>query len=131
MIRKHKEHVWNTALSSHTALFIDPLLEKTKIRKPLTPVPVNVISIHVNKPKLKMKIGQAESITFSIIPVNATNKKVHWVVSNPDVVHLEIENGKAAVKGKRAGRTIIVVTTEDGKYRDLCEITVHNFLNGR
>jgi uncharacterized protein YjdB len=131
MIRKHKEHAWNPALSSHSALFVDPLLEKTIARNPVAPIKVDVIGVHMNKSKLKLKLGQTEELAVSIIPENATNQNVNWVISNPDVVKMDVQNRTATVKGNRVGRTIIVVSTEDGKYRDLCEVTVHNFLNGR
>ncbi|MFD3447369.1 Ig domain-containing protein [Microbacteriaceae bacterium 4G12] len=94
----------------------------------LYPTFIPVISVHINKPKLKLKVGQAAELSASVLPVNATNQVVNWVNHNPDVADIELSNGKVIVKGKQSGHAIIIVITEDGKFRDLCTVHVYNYL---
>jgi len=94
----------------------------------LAPKPVNVVGIHVNKSKLKLKVGQQETLHATVLPHNAANQSVEWTSNKPEIAEV-IQDGKAAiVKGRQPGRAILMVTTDEGKFRDICIVTVQDYL---
>jgi uncharacterized protein YjdB len=89
---------------------------------------MNVIGVHLNKAKLKLKTGQAETLVADVLPVHATKQALTWHITNPAVAELEVHHNKAVIKGKQAGRAIVIASTEDNSFRDLCIVTVHDYL---
>lgn len=73
------------------------------------------------KRKINLDVWQSIQLIATVLPENATNKKVVWSSSN---------NGKATVSQDgwvttfRAGPVFITVTTEDGGYTDTCELLI-------
>ena len=67
-----------------------------------------------------LPIGGQLQLTVTIIPENASNTNVSWASSNEEI--LTVENG--VVRGVGEGTAEIVVTTEDGEFSAVCEVTV-------
>ena len=65
--------------------------------------------------------GNTMQLTPTFTPANATNKKVTWTSSKPEVATIAAD-GK--VTGVAEGETTITVTTEDGSKTATCKVTV-------
>ena len=75
-------------------------------------IEINVDSINLNKEKLELSIGEIEELIVTVLPKDATNKKVTWSTSNEKVATVD-DNGKVTAKGE--GETTITAKTENGK----------------
>ena len=82
---------------------------------------VPVIGLTLNKTELTLNVGETETLIATVNPTNATNKNVTWKSFNTARVTVD-DNG--VVKGESAGRTTIMVQTEDGKHFATCAVTV-------
>ena len=80
---------------------------------------IEVTSIKLDKNSVEMKKGETLQLQTTILPTNASNKKVTWTSSNSKIV--SIDNGKIKANGE--GKAIITVTTQNGK-KDTCNVTV-------
>ncbi|MDO4824377.1 MAG: Ig-like domain-containing protein, partial [Bacteroidales bacterium] len=81
---------------------------------------VAVTGISLDKTKLKVE-GNTETLSATVAPTNATNKKVLWTSSNEGVATVDAY-GK--VTGVASGNCVITATTEDGKKIATCAVEV-------
>ncbi|MDR0755092.1 MAG: Ig-like domain-containing protein [Prevotellaceae bacterium] len=89
-------------------------------------VTVNAISVPVTGIKVtpetaKIKIKATFQLAAAVLPTDATNKKVTFK-SNDDNVATVNENG--LITGISAGKATIIATTNDGRKKDSCIVTV-------
>lgn len=82
-----------------------------------------VSNIKLNKNTLSLKEGSSETLIATILPSNATNKKIQWTSSNDRIVTVDV-NGK--VTGKKTGKVTITATIEGKKAT--CEVTSIGFI---
>ena len=82
---------------------------------------VAVTGVTLNKTALTLETGASETLTATVAPAEATNKKVTWKSDKPEIASVDA-NGK--VTGVAAGETTITVTTEDGGKTATCKVTV-------
>ncbi|PEY30043.1 hypothetical protein CN354_26150 [Bacillus cereus] len=94
----------------------------------LAPSAVSVIGVHIQKNKLKIKVGQSAELSASVLPIQATNQELIWTNMNPDVITVITEKDKVIITGRNPGRAVIIVTTAEGKFRDLCVVHVQPFI---
>ena len=80
-----------------------------------------VKSIKLNKTKESIKVGESSTLSESIDPSNATNKKVKWKSSNDKIVKV---NSKGKITGVKKGTAKVTVTAEDGGKKATSTITV-------
>ena len=66
-------------------------------------------------------IGETVKLTATIAPANATNKKITWNSSNPEIASVGTDG---TIEGKAAGETTVTVTTEDGSKTATCKVEV-------
>ena len=85
---------------------------------------IPVTGVSLDKPQITIKVGESETLTPTITPEDATNKKVSWTSSNDNVA--TVEDGK--VVGVQPGSITITVTTEDGAKTAECPVTVKSNL---
>ncbi len=88
---------------------------------------VNVTAANVSVTGVEISsINNGSTLTLqaNVLPNNATNKTVTWTSSNPDVAEVDEETG--VVTAKTSGYATITVTTEDGGYTAVCNISVPN-----
>ena len=85
---------------------------------------VPVTGVSLDKTQVAIKVGESETLTPTITPEDATNKKVSWISSNDEVA--TVEDGK--VVGVKPGSVTITVTTEDGAKTAECPVTVKSNL---
>ncbi len=83
--------------------------------------PVAVKSVSLNKTSAEIVAGKTETLTATVYPTNATNKKVTWKSSNTGIATVDA-NGK--ITAKKMGKVTITGTTEDGKKTATCSVRV-------
>jgi uncharacterized protein YjdB len=94
----------------------------------IVPSVVPVIGVQLHKAKLKLKTGQCAELTATVFPSEASNQDVIWTSTSPHIVEISTEKHKAIITGKQAGRAVIIVTTAEGKFRDLCTVHVQPYM---
>lgn len=75
----------------------------------VTPV-ISVTGV-VLDPAITIGLGTSRNLTATVVPANATYKKVSWVSSDTTIVRI---NSSGLVTGLKLGTATITVTTEDG-----------------
>ncbi|MFZ3196922.1 MAG: Ig-like domain-containing protein, partial [Bacillus mycoides] len=86
----------------------------------IAPSVISVIGVHMEKNKLKIKTGQSTELSASVLPMQATNKELIWTNMNSDVITIYPKGETVTITGQSAGRAVVIVTTAEGKFRDLC-----------
>ena len=88
-----------------------------------TPMPttVSVTGVSLDKTSLTLVEGSSETLTATISPDNADNKKFSWKSSATGVATVDDSGKVTAVK---AGSATITVTTADGGKTASCSVTV-------
>lgn len=76
-------------------------------------------SIKLSKTKLTLNVGQKSTISATVYPSNASDKKVSWTTSNYSVAN--VENGVITAKG--IGTATITARTSNGK-SEIIEVIV-------
>ncbi|WP_337104289.1 S-layer homology domain-containing protein [Paenibacillus sp. YIM B09110] len=79
--------------------------------------------ISLNKNVLTLQKGQSDTLTATILPVNAVNKKVVWSSANPDIATVD-NSGK--VTAVNPGIAKIIAKSDVGGYKDICTVTVED-----
>jgi len=92
----------------------------------VTPAPVAVTGITLNKSTTTLAIGTTEQLIPVVTPSNATNQTVSWSSSNTSVA--TVSNG--LVTALSTGVTIIYATTQDGGRIATCIVTVIQLVTG-
>ena len=87
----------------------------------VTDATIEVTDVTINKATLSLEEGSSETLTYTILPSNATNKDATWSSNRPNVATVDA-NG--VVKAERQGSATITVTTADGNMRASCVVTV-------
>ncbi|MGN0483175.1 MAG: Ig-like domain-containing protein [Lachnospiraceae bacterium] len=93
--------------------------------EPTNPQDVAVEKIQLKESQLTVKVGEEETLNYTITPANATNRKVTWKSDHPEIA--AVENGK--IIALKEGKAVITVTTEDGKKTSKCTVTVEKAEN--
>ena len=86
-----------------------------------TPKTVKVESVSLSKTTLSIEEGGEQTITVTISPSNATNKKYTLTSSDSNIITVD-EDGK--VKAIKSGEATITVTTTDGNKTATCKVTI-------
>ncbi|HDX9612176.1 TPA: Ig-like domain-containing protein [Bacillus toyonensis] len=94
----------------------------------IAPSVISVIGIHMQKNKLKIKTGQSADLSASVLPMQATNKELIWTNMNSDIITIYPKGDTVTITGQSAGRAVVIVTTAEGKFRDLCVIHVQPYM---
>ena len=82
---------------------------------------IAVTGITLDKTTLELTVGATEKLAATVIPENATNKKVTWSSSN-EVIAIVNEDG--TITAKAAGEVVITVKTDDGSHTASCTVKV-------
>lgn len=81
---------------------------------------IAVTGVEVTK-TLELEIGKSSKLAVTVTPSDATNKKVSFESSAPEVA---IVSDGGTVTAIAAGTATITVTAEDGGFTDTCTVTV-------
>ena len=82
---------------------------------------VNVTEVTLDKTELTLTEGETETLTATVKPDNADNRKVTWSSDKTDVATVD---GVGRVTAVKAGEAVVTVTTEDGGKTATCKVTV-------
>ncbi|MCL2153677.1 MAG: Ig-like domain-containing protein, partial [Oscillospiraceae bacterium] len=83
-------------------------------------VVVPVDSVSLNKNTMELHVGGSDTLTYSILPANATDDTVTWATSDASVA--TVLGG--VVSAVATGSATITVTTNDGGKTATCAVTV-------
>jgi len=84
--------------------------------------PIYVTGVSLNRQSTSLTAGGTTTLTASITPNNATNKKVTWSSDKATVATVDASTGLVTAVG--AGSATITATTEDGVKTAKCTINV-------
>ena len=84
---------------------------------------VPVTGVSLDRSALTLTEGGTAKLTAKVEPIDATNKKVTWGSSAPDVATVDASGNVTAVA---EGTAIITATTEDGAKTATCTVTVEH-----
>ncbi|GIM60818.1 hypothetical protein CAPN008_08680 [Capnocytophaga canis] len=82
---------------------------------------IAVESVSLSEEQITLVEGNTYSLTATVLPANATNKKVTWTSANTAIATVD-DLGK--VTGVASGTVYITATTEDSKKTASCKVTV-------
>ena len=82
---------------------------------------VNVTDVTLDKTELTLTEGETETLTATVRPDNADNRKVTW---SSDKTEIATVDGAGRVTAVKAGEAVVTVTTEDGGRTATCAVTV-------
>lgn len=82
---------------------------------------VSVTGVSINQQNLSLINGQTVTLQAAISPDNASNKSVTWSSDNSSVASVN-PTGYGVANG--IGTANIIVTTQDGGFKDTCSVTV-------
>ena len=85
-----------------------------------TSASVEVDGILISKKNLYLAEGQTAVISAQVYPFNANNQNYTFESSNPEVVNID----DGFVVAKKAGDAIIYVFSDEGGYKDSCNVLV-------
>lgn len=88
----------------------------------VTVQPVRVQSVRLSRATLSLAYKKSARLTATVLPANATDKRVTWKSSNKKVASVSA-SGKVTA-GRRAGVAVITATTKDGRLVARCTVTV-------
>ncbi|MGN1221820.1 MAG: Ig-like domain-containing protein [Christensenellales bacterium] len=81
---------------------------------------IDVDSIQISKKNVYLAEGQTEVLSAQVYPFNANNQNITWISSDESVV--KVEDG--FVTAIKEGDAVIEVISEDGGYKDTCNVLV-------
>ena len=81
---------------------------------------IDVTGVSLDKTTLSLVQDSSYTLTATITPSDATNKKLIWKSDDENIA--TVENGK--VTAKSVGTTTITVSTDDGDYTATCKVDV-------
>ena len=82
---------------------------------------VDVTGVSVQPTTLELEAGATSTLTATVTPSDASNKKVTWSSNDPAIASV---SDAGVVKGEGVGTTKIIVTTVDGSKTAECTVTV-------
>lgn len=80
---------------------------------------IDVTRVTINKSSLTLDVGEAYTLSATVTPSNATNKKVTWSSSNESVASV---SSSGRVTAKKAGT--VIITARAGNKSDTIRVTV-------
>ena len=82
---------------------------------------IDVESISLSPAKMDLDVGETETLTSTISPVDASYQTVTWKSNAPSVATVD-QNGTVTAKG--VGEAVITATAQDGGKTATCTVTV-------
>lgn len=94
----------------------------TKVDVPaFTTKPQPVTGVTLDKETATLEVGATGTAKATVAPADASNVKVAWASSKPEIATVDTTGKYTAVS---AGEAVITVTTEDGAKTDSVTLTV-------
>ena len=83
---------------------------------------ISVTGVSLDESSITLDVGGSKTLTATVTPDNATNKKVRWTSDNETVATVSEDGVVTAVAG---GTAVITATTHDGLFTATCTVTVN------
>lgn len=83
---------------------------------------IAVTGVQLNKNELEMNIDDIEQLFATVLPENASDQIIHWNSDNDDVATVD---GAGWITARGGGHTVVTVTTNDGNFTAICDVTVN------
>ena len=83
---------------------------------------VSVTGVSLNESSITLDVGGSKTLTATVAPDNATNKKVRWTSDKETAATVSEDGVVTAVAG---GTAVITATTHDGLFTASCTVTVN------
>lgn len=98
-------------------------LQSKTVSLPTIPITMYtaVTGVQISSTTLSVEEGKTVTLSATILPADATNKKVQWSSLNESVATV---SASGVVSGVKEGTTTIKVETEDGGFTANCSVTV-------
>ncbi|MDR1157524.1 MAG: Ig-like domain-containing protein [Oscillospiraceae bacterium] len=121
-----------TAYASGTATITATSIDggfKADCAVTVTGVPVEPISVNLNRARLSLPVDSTSSLTAVVVPANTTFQTITWSSSNPDVVKVEEAPDTTIFNAPVGNLTAVgpgtaVITARCGSVAATCPITV-------
>jgi len=84
-------------------------------------IEVPVTSVALDDKEITMYVGETKRLTYTVLPLNASNNSVTWTSSNPSVASVD-SAGK--VTARQVGTAVIMLKSLDGSHTAYCTINV-------
>lgn len=111
-----------TAIAKGQALITVTTIDGSKRAVASINVTTPVASVSVSPSSLSLIVGQAKSLSASVLPTNAGNRSVTWSTANASVATV---NPTGFVLGVANGTTTIIATTNDMGFQASALVTVY------
>lgn len=85
---------------------------------------VAVTGIQLDNNNLNLSLNKTKQLKATLSPLNATNTKVKWNISDSDIAQISENGTTATLTAEKVGTAMVTVTTEDGKFSAYCKVTV-------
>ena len=86
--------------------------------------PIKVNSLSISHSNLTLNVGDEVILSTTAYPINATNKRVYWSSSNPEVATVDRHTGKVTIiSGKYA--KITAITADGSGIKAECSVVVN------
>ncbi len=105
------------------AIALGVVLAISSCKKDKAPTKIPVTGVSLNKTSIDLKVGDDFQLLASVLPEDATDKRVTWDSDDESVATVD---DKGLVKAVKVGKTKISVYTKDGDFTKVCEVTVGN-----
>ena len=83
---------------------------------------IPVTGVSLDESSITLDVGGSQTLTATVTPEDATNKKVRWTSDNETVATVSEDGVVTAVAG---GTAVITATTHDGLFTATCTVTVN------
>ncbi len=80
-------------------------------------------TIKLSETGMEIEVGKTEKLR---IKSNTTGEELNWFNTNPNIASVNVNKiiGSATITGKKEGKAVITVKTNDGKVKATCTVTV-------
>lgn len=100
---------------------LEDTIELRVYAPPPPPTDIPVTGVTLDDHSLTLRVGEKQTLTATVQPANADNKRVRWHSSDTDIAKVDADGEVEAI---RPGEATITVTTEDGGKADSAKVAV-------
>lgn len=113
----------------YTTIVVESVDSKKTDRLTINVTDDAVTGVNIDLSEKTLYLHEEFTLTHSVTPFTAVDKKVIWTSSNPEYVEVNALGVITAKKVTEDNMTItITATTRDGSFTDTCEVTVIPYL---
>lgn len=81
---------------------------------------IEITSLKLNKGSLSLKVGESETLTYTVTPPGANSPELLWKTDDAQIATVD----KGKVTALKEGQTEISLYSADGKFTVVCKVTV-------